>query len=247
MTVAACALLVQRGDPDRFLATMAAPPAARAVLFPLHAFALEIARAPYLTAEPLIAEMRLQWWRDVLDEIAEGRPVRRHEVATPLAAVLDATGARLLDASVAARKWDIARDPFPGAAGLMAYVEATAATPAWVAARALGSGTEGAVRAIGRAGGLARYLAAVPALRAAGRDPLPHGTDPVALARDALKDLRLARPDRAARAACLAHWPAGSLLAQVIADPGRVERGGLGLSEFGKRVRLVVALVRRRV
>jgi phytoene/squalene synthetase len=243
----ACAALVQRGDPDRFLATMSAPVGARVVLLPLNAFALEIARAPYLTAEPLIAEMRLQWWRDALEEIAEGRPVRRHEVATPLAAVLDAAGARLLDATVAARKWDIARDPFPGAAGLMAYVEATAATPAWVAARALGSGTEGAVRAVGRAGGLARYLAAVPALRAAGRDPLPPGTDPAALARDALAGLRAARPDRAARAACLAHWQAGALLEMVIADPGRVWGGGLGLSEFGKRVRLAVALVRGRV
>ncbi len=247
MSVDACAALVQRGDPDRFLATMAAPVAARAVLFPLHAFALEIARAPYLTAEPLIAEMRLQWWRDALDEIAEGRPVRRHEVATPLAAVLDATGARLLDASVAARKWDIARDPFPGAAGLMAYVEATAATPAWVAARALGSGTEGAVRAVGRAGGLARYLAAVPALRAAGRDPLPPGTDPGALARDTLAGLRAARPDGAARAACLAHWQARAVLARVITDPGRVERDGLAMSEFAKRVRLAAALVRGRV
>ncbi|MCU0907679.1 MAG: squalene/phytoene synthase family protein [Rhodobacteraceae bacterium] len=247
MSVEACAAAVARGDPDRFLAAMAAPVAARAVLLPLHAFALEIARAPYLTAEPLIAEMRLQWWRDALDEIAEGRPVRRHEVATPLAAVLDGAGARLLDASVAARKWDIARDAWAGPAGLMAYVEATAATPAWVAARALGSGSEAAVRAVGRAGGLARYLAAVPALRAAGRDPLPPGTDPVALARDALAGLRAARPDRAARAACLAHWQAGAVLAQVIADPGRVERGGLGLSEFAKRMRLAAALVRGRV
>lgn len=226
---------------------MAAPPRARAVLFPLHAFALEIARAPYLTAEPLIAEMRLQWWRDVLEEIAEGRPVRRHEVATPLADVLDATGARLLDASVAARKWDIARDPFPGVAGLMAYLEATAATPAWVAARALGSGTEAAVRAVGRAGGLGRYLAAVPALRAAGRDPMPPGTDPAALARDALAGLRAARLDAAAWPACLAHWQARAVLSQVLTDPGRVERGGLGLSEFAKRTWLAVALLRRRV
>ncbi|MFN5827641.1 MAG: phytoene synthase, partial [Rhodobacterales bacterium] len=38
MTVAACAALVQRGDPDRFMAVMAAPVAARARLFPLYAF-----------------------------------------------------------------------------------------------------------------------------------------------------------------------------------------------------------------
>ncbi|MFP4274898.1 MAG: squalene/phytoene synthase family protein, partial [Paracoccaceae bacterium] len=110
--IAACALIVQRGDPARFRATMAAPPAARRVLFPLYAFNIEVARAPWVTAEPMIAEMRLQWWRDALEEIASGGPVRRHEVATPLAEVLDAQGARLLDALVDARRADIARAPF---------------------------------------------------------------------------------------------------------------------------------------
>lgn len=68
MSIAACAALVARGDPDRFAAIMAAPPAARARLFPLYAFNLEVARAPWVTKEPMIAEMRLQWWRDVLAE-----------------------------------------------------------------------------------------------------------------------------------------------------------------------------------
>jgi phytoene/squalene synthetase len=72
MSLEACADLLRRGDPDRFLAAMAAPPAARRVLLPLYAFNLEVARAPQVTAEPMIAEMRLQWWRDALAEIAAG-------------------------------------------------------------------------------------------------------------------------------------------------------------------------------
>ena len=44
----ACAALVERGDPGRFRATMAAPLAARRVLFPLYAFNLEVARAPWV-------------------------------------------------------------------------------------------------------------------------------------------------------------------------------------------------------
>ena len=84
----ACAALVQSADPDRFMATMAAPVAARRVLFPIFALNIEIARAPWVTQETMIAEMRLQWWRDALAEIAAGGPVRRHEVITPLADVL---------------------------------------------------------------------------------------------------------------------------------------------------------------
>ena len=77
----ACAALVEKADPDRFAAVMAGPLAARLVLFPIYAFNVEVARAPWVTQEPMIAEMRLQWWRDALEEIAEGRAVRRHRVA----------------------------------------------------------------------------------------------------------------------------------------------------------------------
>ena len=76
----ACAAIVEKGDPDRFLAAMAAPVAARRVLFPLYALNIEVARAPWVTEEAMIAEMRLQWWRDALAEIAAGGQVRRHEV-----------------------------------------------------------------------------------------------------------------------------------------------------------------------
>mgnify|MGYP000249325893 FL=1 len=55
MTVEACAALVERGDPDRFRAVMAAPVEARAQLFPLYAFNLEVARAPWVTQEVLMS------------------------------------------------------------------------------------------------------------------------------------------------------------------------------------------------
>ena len=60
----ACAEIVQRGDPDRLRAVLAAPLEARAVLLPIYAFNVEGARAPWVTEEPMIAEMRLAWWRE---------------------------------------------------------------------------------------------------------------------------------------------------------------------------------------
>ncbi|MBT7342217.1 MAG: phytoene synthase, partial [Rhodobacteraceae bacterium] len=69
MSLQACANLVARADPERFAAAMAAPFAARAVLLPIYAASIEVARAPWLTQEPMIAEMRLHWWRDVFEEI----------------------------------------------------------------------------------------------------------------------------------------------------------------------------------
>ena len=57
MSLQACANLVARADPERFSAVMAAPLGARAVLLPIYAAAAEVARAPWITKEPIIAEM----------------------------------------------------------------------------------------------------------------------------------------------------------------------------------------------
>ncbi len=243
----ACAGLVQRGDPERFMAAMAAPVAARRVLFPLYAFNLEVARAPWVTQEPMIAEMRLQWWRDALAEIAAGGPVRRHEVVTPLAAVLAPEQAAALDGLVAARRWDIYREPFEDAAHLEQYLEATAGTLIAVAAQALGPAEDEVLRDFGSASGLANWLRAVPELAARGRVPLLDGTPEGvrALARQGLARLARARAarravSRAAAPALLAGWQAGPVLRAAVADPGRVARGTLDRSEAGKRLALML-------
>ncbi|MDO5757139.1 MAG: squalene/phytoene synthase family protein [Rhodobacterales bacterium] len=229
-----CAGIVQRGDPDRFRAAMAAPVSARPVLFPIYAFNVEVSRAPWMTQEPLIAQMRLQWWRDALDEIVQGGRVRRHEVVTPLAAVLDADGAALLDELIKARHWDIARDPFDDEAHLTDYLEKTSGNLMLAAARALGRADPAVVMDAGYAAGLANWLRAIPALENAGRVPLldgrPEGVR--ALAENGLRRLRAARAGRAgvtvaARPALLAAWQAGHLLRRAAAHPELVAAGGL--------------------
>ncbi|MCE8005850.1 squalene/phytoene synthase family protein [Aestuariivita sp.] len=246
MTVAACAALVERGDPDRFLATMAAPPAARAVLFPLYAFNLEVARAPWLTQESIIAEMRLQWWRDALEEIASGQPVRRHEVTTPLAEAIDAQTARKLDETVAARRWDIYKNPFEDAANFEAYLDQTAGTLLWAAVTSLGPAQERTIRDLAYAQGLANWLRAIPELEARGRIPLLDGTAKGvrSLAGTGLERLGRARADRSAvspmaRPALLAAWEAGPILRQARADPSAVAEGRLGQSPARKRLSLI--------
>ena len=171
MSVDACAALVARGDPDRFLAVMAAPVAVRARLLPLYAFNLEVARAPWVTAEPLIAEMRLQWWRDVV----AGGEARAHEVAGPLHGVIRAAGlpVDVMDRLIEARRWDIGREAFAGQAAMDGYLEDTAGGLMWLACVAAGSsGGEQAARDIGWAAGLAAFLRAAPDLAARGRVPL---------------------------------------------------------------------------
>ena len=59
----------------------------------LYAFDDELARIPAAVTEPLLGEIRLTWWREALDEIFEGRPVRRHPATQALA---EAVGRRKL-------------------------------------------------------------------------------------------------------------------------------------------------------
>jgi 15-cis-phytoene synthase len=243
--IAACAALVEKGDPDRFAATMAAPVDMRRVLFPLYAFNLEIARAPWMSNEPLIAEMRLQWWHDVLEEIAAGGPVRRHEVATPLSQVLDPNGARLLMGCVNARRREAQRIPMASADDLADYVAETGGTLMWATARALGGTDEARARNRGAAAGLANYLLGVPIFLARSINPLPEMTnaqfnDLIAVHLDKLKQPGT-RPNLPQRIAELAAWRATAILTRALRDPAAIPEGRLTEPEVLRRLTLLRA------
>ncbi len=252
MSVDACAELVRRGDPDRHAATLAAPPEARARLWPLYAFNLEIARAPYVTQEPLIAEMRLQFWADTVAEAATGATPRAHEVATPLAALIrdHALPPAAFEGMIAARRRDITRAPFDDTAALLAHVDATAGALMELAARSLGAGegTLPVVSEFARGAGLANWLMAVPALEAAGQPPLPSGVGADVLAQTGLVHLRSARAHRAkvpraALSALLTGWQAKAVLTRAVRDPAAVAEGRLAPSEFRRRGGLLLRSV----
>ena len=222
---------------------MAAPPHARAQLFPLYAFNLEVARAPWVTQEPMIARMRLQWWRDVVANAASGA-AKAHEVAGPLHDVIRDFGLPIdvFDRLIEARNWDTEREPFADRAALDGYIDSTGAGLMWLAARALGApeGAEAAVRAYGWAAGLAGYLKAVPDLVARGRVPLPPNVrvaDLAAVGLDRLQQARAARRTipKPVGPALLAGWQAGPLLRLALKDPESVAEGRFALSEFRRR------------
>ncbi|HKR87208.1 MAG TPA: squalene/phytoene synthase family protein, partial [Phenylobacterium sp.] len=78
--------LVRRVDPDRWLSSrFIADPGERADVVAIYAYDHELARAPRVASNALLGEIRLTWWREVLDEIFEGRAVRRHPTAQALA------------------------------------------------------------------------------------------------------------------------------------------------------------------
>ena len=247
MSINACAALVEAGDPDRFLAAMAAPPAVRGHLFVLYALNLEVAKAPFVTKEPMIAEMRLQFWRDVVADAAAGKQVRAHEVAAPLAALIKdaALDPEVLDQMIAARRFDIyPNDADQVGFDLDHYLRRTAGHLMGLSAAACGSDQVDAAADVGEAMGIALWLCAVPDLVGHKRVAADDLDSDVLIAR-AQRGLDLIKARRSvafgdAVPAVRSAWMATPLLKQAIADPRRVVEGTLGLSEFRKKSSLLL-------
>ena len=108
-----CAALVREHDRDRYLASLFAPAGKRDALNALYAFALEIDRVRDVAREPMPGEIRLQWWREVLEGQRGGEAA-----AHPVAAALNDTVARHeLDATrlvafIDAHTFDLYDEPF---------------------------------------------------------------------------------------------------------------------------------------
>ena len=247
MTPEHCAEMLRAADPDRFAAVMAAPAGLRPGLFALYAANLEIARAPWASAEPMVAEMRLQWWIDALTALAErGKPVP-HEIGAALEPLPKAALMGLIEAAEA-RRADCWADPFEDEAMLHSYLEASSGAVFAAAGHVTGAPDCAALRAFGAAAGLANWLVAQPELAARGRLTLA-GADAAALgglAGRGVSWIDAAAPalhaaGRAARIAALPGYQARRLLARAQREPERIFKGRLAGSEFARRFTLLRA------
>ncbi|WP_380052534.1 phytoene/squalene synthase family protein [Falsihalocynthiibacter sp. SS001] len=241
----ASAALVEKGDPDRFLATMAAAPELRGGLFAMAAYNLELARAPWASKEPMIAEMRLQWWRDLVEELGQGSVPRSHEITESLAHLVTHHGISptLLDEMAEARRWDAYSEPFEDQDDFDGYMDHTSGHLLWAACQTLGAqpADERSVRDYAYGVGVANWLAAVADLVERGKIPLldgrPEGVQ--TLAQDALKRLKSAKPPRKLAPALRWGWQAEPLLNLAIKSPGRVGDGAHYLPELSRKLRLM--------
>jgi phytoene synthase len=184
-----CEDLVRDGDKDRFLATLFAPADRRDALYALYAFNLEIVHIGDSVSEPLAGEIRLQWWREVIDgrrrEEAGGHPVAfalcdaMHRYALPQ---------HLFETLLEARQHDVNGEPIVSLDDFETYVCGTTATLVELAARVLvsdaGNTDFAFARPVGLSIGMAHVLRALGVHASRGDLFLPgellarHGADP---------------------------------------------------------------------
>lgn len=159
--------LIRRVDPDRWLSSrFIADPTLRADVVAIYAYDHELARAPRVASNPLLGEIRLTWWREMLDEAYEGRSVRRHPAAQALADAIarHQIPREPLEAMIDARYRELDATPMtPGAA--LEWARDTAGRAAELAAMILAPGRDaGPARAAGTAWALARRAQDEPRL-----------------------------------------------------------------------------------
>lgn len=119
--------MVRSADRDRYTSVLYAPGDRREALFALYAFNIEIARIRDIASEPMVGELRLQWWRDAVaggtDTETAGHPVAdalRRVVADhrlPVAALTN---------MIEARRFDLHDDAMPSRTDLEGYCGETA-------------------------------------------------------------------------------------------------------------------------
>lgn len=245
MSAQSVADLVRHRDPDRYLSARSAPVAARRNLLALYAFNAEVARAAWITDEPMIAKVRLQFWRDAVSAIYGSTTMPKHEVAEELVRTVSASTLprNLLEGLVDARELELHGRTRSAVAEFSDFINSTSCNLMWLAALTLGCGgpSERTVRGFAWGAGVASYLRAWPAL-AAGRRAMfnPDDESVQGLPAQAYECIRSARSNRSlvpgkAAPALLAGWRASATLRRAIADPDLIASGGLAESEFRRR------------
>ena len=183
--------IAKSGDPDRSLAALFAPREARADLFALIAFNVELARIAEIVTEPGLGAIRLQWWHEAIDRAARGEATG-HQVADAIGAAMrkgKLSRARI-NALIDARNFAIESRIMPDWAALEAHLAATSGGLFALGGECLGSrgpSLEKAATQAGLAYGLTGLMRALPVHAVSGRVYLPadallrHRTSPEAI------------------------------------------------------------------
>lgn len=162
---------------DRYLAALLAPRSSRADLIVLSAFLGEVARISSAVNEPMMGEIRLQWWCDAIVNRGSGEPTG-NPVADALNEVIDRRHLSqeafltILDA----RARELQAEPFASLQELERYLDETDGIAFRLAAKVLGNDEAppgpALLTAAGQAYGRVGLLRLLPVLLAKGRNPL---------------------------------------------------------------------------
>jgi phytoene synthase len=130
-------------DWERFICALFAPAERRQAVFAILAFNAELARTRSVVTEPILGQMRLQWWRDALARVFDD--AGKVPVGNPLLAEFAAAIHRhhlprpVIEAMIDARSADLEDAPHEDLEALLAYAGATSGGVTELTLHALGA------------------------------------------------------------------------------------------------------------
>jgi 15-cis-phytoene synthase len=153
--------LVAKGDKDRYLSSLFAPPDARPHLLALYAFNLEITRIHETVSNPQIGLIRHQWWLDTVDGIYAGQ-TQNHPIAQALATAIERANLpkHALRNLITAHEFALFDDVMPTLSDLEGHLGETSSSLIQMAALILGDNPPEAAGLAGVAQGIASVLRA---------------------------------------------------------------------------------------
>ncbi len=177
-----CAVEARRHDPERFRAILFTPPDRQEAQFALCTFNHEVAKIRETVSEPMLGAIRLQWWREAIEEIYSGR-ARRHEVVQALGVAVAKYGLRRehFDRLIDAREFDL-KEALPKSLDqLEQYAEGTSAPLVRLGLEVIagnpekteGEAVQAAARGVGAAWSLLGLVRALPVHLSQGKIFLP--------------------------------------------------------------------------
>ncbi|MCB1423841.1 MAG: phytoene/squalene synthase family protein [Nitratireductor sp.] len=134
-----CAGMVREEDRPRYAARLFLPLPARDAVLALDAFRLETLKVPFLISEPGPGEIRLQWWREVVEGSREAEAAA-HPVAMALCAVIarHSLPVPAFGRYLEGMAFDLYHDPVPDRAALEGLIGETESFLMQMAALAAG-------------------------------------------------------------------------------------------------------------
>lgn len=155
-----CLALLREGDRDRYLCALLTPKRHRGAITALYAFNMEIARIRDIVTEPMMGEVRLQWWHDLIDNPSENTAAG-HPVAEALVKAIDDHDLprQTFVNMIAARQFDLYDDPMPDRNTLEGYAGETASALIQLCSRVLDARGNAAPADAAGHGGVAQLIA----------------------------------------------------------------------------------------
>jgi len=193
-TPAETALVAERARElsfDTYLTNLLAPRRVRPVLQALAACEGEIAQVARVVREPMLGEIRLQWWRDAINGAMNAEKSGHPAIDALIASFTSgALNPALMIGMIDARVFDLGGARFDDLHALETYLRKTTGAGLQLATQCLAASTNTALptqqveTVAARAGvaiGLASVLTTLPRFAAEGCDPLPSDMAPMGL------------------------------------------------------------------